>query len=153
MVKHTQTIRRQIIGELFECVWPFCGIDSSYTLQVMEGIWPLMFRTTHCTMCRSSVGYSISRKYFFLNHITNKRGNQFMLCAIAKSWSDIITLYFIHTKNAERLLATARLIGTLVLSSCQWNITWPGPRIPAKSSSALISEKQPPEVFYKKRCC
>ena len=26
MVKHTQTIRRQFADELFECVWPFCGI-------------------------------------------------------------------------------------------------------------------------------
>ena len=25
MVKHTQTISRQIADELFECVWPFCG--------------------------------------------------------------------------------------------------------------------------------
>ena len=24
MAKHTQTIRRQIADELFECVWPFC---------------------------------------------------------------------------------------------------------------------------------
>ena len=24
MVKHTQTIRREIADELFECVWPFC---------------------------------------------------------------------------------------------------------------------------------
>ena len=24
MAKHTQTIRRQIAGELFECVWPLC---------------------------------------------------------------------------------------------------------------------------------
>ena len=28
MVKHTQTIRRQIAGELFECVWPFCEIGA-----------------------------------------------------------------------------------------------------------------------------
>ena len=28
MVKHTQTIRRQIDNELFECVWPFCGIGA-----------------------------------------------------------------------------------------------------------------------------
>ena len=28
MVKHTQTIRRQIPDELFECVWPFCGIGA-----------------------------------------------------------------------------------------------------------------------------
>ena len=27
--KHTQTIRRQIADELFECVSPFCGIDAS----------------------------------------------------------------------------------------------------------------------------
>ena len=28
MVKHTQTIRRQYADELFECVWPFCGVDT-----------------------------------------------------------------------------------------------------------------------------
>ena len=28
MVKHTQTIRRQIAEELFECVWPFCGVGA-----------------------------------------------------------------------------------------------------------------------------
>ena len=28
MVKHTQTIRRQIADELFECVWGFSGIDA-----------------------------------------------------------------------------------------------------------------------------
>ena len=27
MVKHTQTIRRQISDELFECFWPFCGLE------------------------------------------------------------------------------------------------------------------------------
>ena len=26
IAKHTQTIRRQFADELFECVWPFCGI-------------------------------------------------------------------------------------------------------------------------------
>ena len=26
MVKHTQTNRRQIADDLFECVWPFFGI-------------------------------------------------------------------------------------------------------------------------------
>ena len=25
---NTQTIRRQIVDELFECVWPFCGIGA-----------------------------------------------------------------------------------------------------------------------------
>ena len=28
MVKHTQTFCWQIAGELFECVWPFCGIGA-----------------------------------------------------------------------------------------------------------------------------
>ena len=28
MVKHTQTIRRQIADEFFECVWPFCEIGA-----------------------------------------------------------------------------------------------------------------------------
>ena len=28
MVKHTQTIRRDIPDELFECVWPFCEIGD-----------------------------------------------------------------------------------------------------------------------------
>ena len=28
MVKHTQTIRRQIVDELFECVWPFSGVGA-----------------------------------------------------------------------------------------------------------------------------
>ena len=28
MVKHTQTIPREIGDKLFECVWPFCGIGA-----------------------------------------------------------------------------------------------------------------------------
>ena len=28
VAKHTQTIRRQFADELFECVWPFCGIGA-----------------------------------------------------------------------------------------------------------------------------
>ena len=28
MVKHTLTICRQIVDELFECVWPFCETDA-----------------------------------------------------------------------------------------------------------------------------
>ena len=28
MVKHTQTISRQIADELLECVWPFCGVGA-----------------------------------------------------------------------------------------------------------------------------
>ena len=26
MIKHIQTIRREIADELFECVWPFCEL-------------------------------------------------------------------------------------------------------------------------------
>ena len=28
MVKHTQKVRRQIADELFEYVWPICGIGA-----------------------------------------------------------------------------------------------------------------------------
>ena len=28
IVKHTQTIRRQITDKLFECVWSFCGVGT-----------------------------------------------------------------------------------------------------------------------------
>ena len=28
MVKYSETIRRQIAEELFECVWPFCGVGA-----------------------------------------------------------------------------------------------------------------------------
>ena len=34
MVKNTQTIRRQIAEELFECIWPFCGIGVSKIKQI-----------------------------------------------------------------------------------------------------------------------
>ena len=28
MIKHTQTIRRQIADEMFECVWSFCEVGA-----------------------------------------------------------------------------------------------------------------------------
>ena len=28
MVQHTQTIHQQFGDELFECIWPFCGIGA-----------------------------------------------------------------------------------------------------------------------------
>ena len=28
MVKHTQTVRRQNADEMFENVWPFCGVGA-----------------------------------------------------------------------------------------------------------------------------
>ena len=37
MVKHTQTIGRQIADELFECVWPFCGL----ALKGLTNFWPM----------------------------------------------------------------------------------------------------------------
>ena len=35
MVKHTQTVRQQITDELFELVWPFCGIAA----QRVKVVW------------------------------------------------------------------------------------------------------------------
>ena len=46
MVKHAQTILRLTVGELFECVWPFCGLafkgltttwKSAETVPYLEG--------------------------------------------------------------------------------------------------------------------
>ena len=37
MVKHTQTIGRQIGDKLFECVWPFCGL----ALKGLTNFWPM----------------------------------------------------------------------------------------------------------------
>ena len=36
MVKHTKTIRRHIADELFECVWPFCGIGASMVKKIFK---------------------------------------------------------------------------------------------------------------------
>ena len=37
MVKHTQTIRgQQTADELFECVWPFCGLGVSRVNQIWK---------------------------------------------------------------------------------------------------------------------
>ena len=35
MVKHTQTIRRPIADELFECIWPFSKIDAKRVIKVI----------------------------------------------------------------------------------------------------------------------
>ena len=36
MAKHAQTIRRQFANELFECVWPFCGIGAERSMQFVD---------------------------------------------------------------------------------------------------------------------
>ena len=36
MVKYTQTIRRQIPDELFECVWPFCWIGAEKVNSILK---------------------------------------------------------------------------------------------------------------------
>ena len=38
MVKYTQAIRRQIADELFECVWPFCGIGAERVKNLLERV-------------------------------------------------------------------------------------------------------------------
>ena len=46
MFKHTQKIRRQIGNELFECVWPFCGIDAKSVklTEMWEGCTSVIFK-------------------------------------------------------------------------------------------------------------
>ena len=39
MVKHTQTIRRQIADESFECVWPFCEIGAKRDKDITDSVF------------------------------------------------------------------------------------------------------------------
>ena len=52
MIKHAQTIRRQIADELFKSVWPFCGAGD---LMVKNIFWE-----------QSSWSWSNIPGYFFL---------------------------------------------------------------------------------------
>ena len=58
MVKHTQTIRRQIGDELLESTWPFCGgwCLKSY-FSVMKGVlFPLIvFLIEKCNSLHNSI--------------------------------------------------------------------------------------------------
>ena len=45
MVKHTQTIRRQIANELFECVWPFCEIGAERVNMFLTSILHIVGKT------------------------------------------------------------------------------------------------------------
>ena len=48
MIKLTQTIRRQFTDELFECVWPFCGIGAyrvNYIYKHQFHAWQSLFKT------------------------------------------------------------------------------------------------------------
>ena len=48
MVKHTQTIHRLLGDELFECVWPFCGVCAlrvnSYLPQIHLGAQNILIK-------------------------------------------------------------------------------------------------------------
>ena len=46
MVKHTQTIRRQIADELFECVWPFCEIGTKTVNKKLDFYFPIILGLT-----------------------------------------------------------------------------------------------------------
>ena len=38
MVKHTQTVCQQIGDELFECVWPFCGVGAERVNELLNNL-------------------------------------------------------------------------------------------------------------------
>ena len=48
MVKHSQTIRQQFAGELFECVWPFCGIGALRVKMFFQIFVSKIFRQFSC---------------------------------------------------------------------------------------------------------
>ena len=51
MVKHTQTIRRQIPDELFECVWPFCEIGAEGVNTGQMGLQKIAVRSHLLEKC------------------------------------------------------------------------------------------------------
>ena len=78
MVKHTQTIPRQIDDELFECVWPFCGDDllnvfwwnvwsffNGYLKELMPNFNIFIFSLLHFFCLRS--GYMTWTTFYFVH--------------------------------------------------------------------------------------
>ena len=60
MVKRTQTICRQFADELFECIWPFCGIGAQRVKSVYDTYYtpvirPLIVRTKMKLVNRKSI--------------------------------------------------------------------------------------------------
>ena len=53
MVKHTQAIRRQIVDELFECVWRFCEIGAKRVKKRRVNIAKILRATFYIEHLRS----------------------------------------------------------------------------------------------------
>ena len=69
MVKHIQTIRWQFADELFECVWPFCGIS---TQRVKHFFMRILLGQKHLSLRSPGIVITISR------------------CKYVKQWTSII---------------------------------------------------------------
>ena len=72
MVKHTQKIGKQVPDELFECVWPFCGVAVLIIFYLTSGVpirlnlFILLF-IFHVVFCRN-LDLQICTHYI-LNHL------------------------------------------------------------------------------------
>ena len=72
MAKHTQTVRRQIADELFECVWPFCGVGgSSVKVYLIHNFvllnklkWSLRFQLLDISRLRVPVFLEVDHDFF-----------------------------------------------------------------------------------------
>ena len=89
MVKHTQTIRRQIGDELFECVWPFKGLafkglkHAMKTFSFTTLIAQISIRPEQCNKSnhtRISMGnVYTSKKQYTVRSTMNSESNEFPL--------------------------------------------------------------------------
>ena len=101
MVKHTQTIRRQFADELFECVWPFCGIGA-FSLNNSLIVWALWLHTIFLFFtgmsCKFLYLFTINIVFFFfftllrwIKEIIKKLGISILTRVLnQRSWNIIV---------------------------------------------------------------
>ena len=107
MVKHTQTIRRQIGDDLFECVWPFKGLAFKGLKHAMKAlsfttlIAQISIRPEQCNKSkhtRVSMGnvYS-SKKQYTVRSTMNSESHEFPL-----RWRIVLGLHkYIHSNSLK----------------------------------------------------
>ena len=112
MVISTQTICRQIAGELFECVWPFCGVGA---LRVKTWQWfvemqmdiLISTRIVNVKVARMVLANKTEREAvlaFAVANILIICNSQFMKCAnhlimLSASGYNLAGIYLFKVKN------------------------------------------------------
>ena len=111
MAKHTQTICRQFADELFECVWPFCGIGA-WRVKVTNILvvrfedffvnhewWPTKSNTVLYLSRKQIFGYCFIIKYIHLRSICLSLQPQNLFCCFF-----IFTFEFMFSASCNILI-------------------------------------------------